>query len=259
MTENGRILVVDDEEIMRDALRALLTSENFDFDLAETGVQALAMMREREYDVVLLDLMMPGMDGLQVLEELKRGDDPPEAIILTAYGTIERAVRATKLGAFDFITKPFKIDELLLSIRNALEHRRLAEENAQLKRSLQQRYSFRNIIGKGAGMQQIFDLIGQVAPTRSTVLIQGESGTGKELAAKAIHAASNRAEAPFVAINCGNIPSDRSKAKSSGTCAGLSRARPTPRKGCSRLRTGARCFSTKWRRFPWKSRRSCCA
>jgi DNA-binding NtrC family response regulator len=166
------------------------------------------MIRDKDYSVVLLDLMMPGTDGLQVLEELRKTEGSPVAVVLTAFASIDKAVKATKLGAFDFITKPFKNDELLLAVKNAMEHRHLVEENRRLKKSLRERFSFQNIIGKSTSMQQVFDLIGQVAPRRSTVLIQGESGTGKELVAKAIHASSGRADAPFVAINCGNIPSD---------------------------------------------------
>jgi DNA-binding NtrC family response regulator len=208
MSNNRRILVADDEEVMRDVLGTLLASENYRVDLAQSGVQAVDMIKDKEYSVVLLDLMMPDMDGLQVLEELKKLESSPAAVILTAFGSIEKAVKATKLGAFDFITKPFKNDEILLAVKNALEQHELREENLRLRKSLRERYNFRNIIGKSAAMQQVFDLITQVAPRRSTVLIQGESGTGKELVAKAIHAASGRADAPFVAINCGNIPSD---------------------------------------------------
>jgi DNA-binding NtrC family response regulator len=206
MNKRGHILVADDEEIMRDVLSDLLLSESYDVDLAENGLQALKMIESGEYELVLLDLMMPDLDGLKVLEELKEVKNPPEVILLTAFASIEKAIQATKLGAFDFISKPFKNDELLLSIKNALEHRHLLEENRSLKDRLHERYSFHNIVGKSIGMQQVFDLIAQIAPRRSTILIQGESGTGKELVAKAIHAASGRSRAPFVAVNCGNIP-----------------------------------------------------
>jgi DNA-binding NtrC family response regulator len=208
MCANGRILVADDEEIMRDVLSDLLSSESYSVDLAENGSQALEMIRETDYGVLVLDLMMPGIDGFQVLEELKKIENGPIAIVLTAYGSIDRAVQATKLGAFDFITKPFKNDELLLAIKNAMERRRLVEENRRLRKTFLERYSFQNIIGKSAAMQQIYDLIERVAPRRSTILIQGESGTGKEMVAKAVHASSGRADAPFIAINCGNIPSE---------------------------------------------------
>src|SRR5271157_3860996 len=164
MGTNGRILVADDEEIMRDVLSTLLSSESYKVDLAQTGSQALEMIQEREYGVVLLDLMMPDMDGLRVLEELKKNENRPVAVILTAFASIDKAVKATKLGAFDFITKPFKNDELLLAVKNAMEHRKLVEENQRLKRSLRERFSFQNIIGKSPSMQQVFDLIAQVAP-----------------------------------------------------------------------------------------------
>jgi len=208
MSTSGRVLVADDEEVMRDVLSTLLASESYKVDLAENGSQALEMIRDKDYGVVLLDLMMPGVDGLEVLEELKKTENRPVAVVLTAFASIDKAVRATKLGAFDFITKPFKNDELLLAVKNAMEHRQLVEENQRLKKSLLERYGFRNLIGKSSAMQQIYDLIAQVAPRRSTVLIQGESGTGKELVAKAIHASSGRSDAPFTAINCGNIPSE---------------------------------------------------
>jgi len=208
MRANGRILVADDEEIMREVLAELLSTESYTVEMAENGSKALRSIQNGEYELVLLDLMMPELDGLQVLEALKEIENPPEVIILTAFASIEKAIAATKLGAFDFIAKPFKNDELLLSIKNALEHRRLLEENRRLRNSLHERYSFHNIIGKSSGMQQVFDLVSQAAPRRSTILIQGESGTGKELVAKAVHAASGRTDAPFIAVNCGNIPSE---------------------------------------------------
>ncbi|MBP1623696.1 MAG: sigma-54 dependent DNA-binding response regulator [Acidobacteria bacterium] len=242
MSSNGRILVADDEEIMRDVLSMLLSSESYKVDLAETGSQALEMIRDRDYGVVLLDLMMPGLDGLQVLEELNKAESKPVAVVLTAFASIDRAVRATKLGAFDFITKPFKNDELLLAVRNAMEHRSLLEENQRLKRSLRERFSFQNIIGKSASMQQVFDLIGQVAPRRSTVLVQGESGTGKELVAKAIHAASGRSDAPFIAINCGNIPSDLLESELFGHVRGAYTGATSAKKGLFEAADGGSLF-----------------
>jgi DNA-binding NtrC family response regulator len=208
MSGDAQILVADDEEIVREVLSDLLVAENYAIDLASSGQQTLEKVRSGDYGLVLLDLMLPDLDGLQILEELNKLEDAPATIVLTAFASIEKAVKATKLGAFDFITKPFKNDELLLAIKHALEQRELRKENLRLKESLRSRYSFRNIIGKSASMGQVFDLISQVAPRRSTILIQGESGTGKELVAKAIHAASSRSGAPFMAINCGNIPSE---------------------------------------------------
>jgi len=200
------------------------------------------MVQGGDYDVVLLDLMMPEIDGLQVLETFQKLEDSPATVVLTAFASIEKAVRATRLGAFDFITKPFKNDEIILVVKNALEQRRLRDENARLRSSLRQRYSYRNIIGKSAPMQQIFTLISQVAPRRSTVLIQGESGTGKELVAKAIHAASTRADAPFVAINCGNIPSDLLESEIFGHVRGAYTGATSAKKGLFEVANGGTFF-----------------
>ena len=242
MINKNRILVVDDEEVVRDVLSTLLGEEEYLVDLAENGPQALDMVRSGEYEAILLDLMMPGMDGLEVLESVQKAEDPPQTIVLTAYATIEKAVRATRLGAFDFITKPFKNDEILLAVKNAVEQRRLRQENLRLKNSLRERYSYRNIIGKSAAMQQTFDLIAQVAPRRSTILIQGESGTGKELAAKAVHAASTRADAPFVAINCGNIPSELLESEIFGHVRGAFTGATSTKKGLFELADGGTLF-----------------
>ncbi len=242
MTNHGRILVVDDEEIVRDVLSALLTSVGYKVDFAHNGTQALQTVQEKEYGVALLDLMLPDMDGLLVLEGFNKLEEIPATIVLTAFGSIEKAVKATRLGAFDFITKPFKNDEILLAVKNALEQRQLREENMRLRKSLQERYNFRNIIGKSSGMQQIFDLITQIAPRRSTVLVQGESGTGKELVAKAIHAASGRAEAPFVAINCGNIPSDLLESELFGHVRGAFTGATSSKKGLFELADGGTLF-----------------
>jgi len=242
MTSNGRILVADDEEIMRDVLSTLLGSENYKVDLAHNGTQTLELVKEKDYNVVLLDLMMPDMDGLQVLEEFRKSESSPVTVVLTAFASIEKAVKATKLGAFDFITKPFKNDEILLAVKNAAEHRHLLEENLRLKKSLKERYSYRNIIGKSAPMQQVFDLIAQVSPSRSTILIQGESGTGKELVAKAIHAASGRADGPFVAINCGNIPSDLLESELFGHVRGAYTGATNSKKGLFEIADGGTLF-----------------
>jgi DNA-binding NtrC family response regulator len=242
MSSNGKILVVDDEEIMRDVLSTLLAAENYAVDFAQNGAQALEKARESDYSVVLLDLMMPDMDGLQVLEEFRKMESNPVTVILTAFASIEKAVKATKLGAFDFITKPFKNDEILLAVKNAAEHRRLLEENLRLKKSLRLRYNFKNIIGKSAAMQQVFDLIAQVAPRRSTILVQGESGTGKELVAKAIHASSGRADAPFVAINCGNIPSDLLESEIFGHVKGAYTGATSAKKGLFEVADGGTLF-----------------
>jgi DNA-binding NtrC family response regulator len=242
MGTNGPVLVADDEEIIREVLSVLLSSESYQVDLARNGAQALEMIREKDYGVLLLDLMMPDMDGLQVLEELRKTENSPEAIVLTAYASIDRAVKATKLGAFDFVAKPFKNDELLLVVKNAMEHHRLLAENRRLKDSLRERYSFQNIIGKSAAMQQVYGLIAQVAPRRSTVLIQGESGTGKELVAKAIHASGGRADAPFIAVNCGNIPPDLLESELFGHVRGAYTGATSSKKGLFEAADGGTLF-----------------
>jgi len=231
MSSNGKILVVDDEEIMRDVLSTLLAAENYSVDFAHNGAQALEKARESDYSVVLLDLMMPDMDGLQVLEQFRKMESNPVTVILTAFASIEKAVKATKLGAFDF-----------LAVKNAAEHRRLLDENLRLKKSLRERYNFKNIIGKSAAMQQVFDLIAQVAPRRSTILVQGDSGTGKELVAKAIHASSGRADAPFVAINCGNIPSDLLESEIFGHAKGAYTGATSSKKGLFEVADGGTLF-----------------
>ena len=234
--------MADDEEVMRDVLSTLLSSESYTVDLAQSGSQAIEMIKNNDYEVLLLDLMMPDMDGFQVLGELQNMGNTPAAVVLTAFASIDRAVEATKLGAYSFIAKPFKNDELLVAVKNAMEHRRLLEENRHLKRTLRDRFSFHNIVGKSPAMQQVFELITQVAPRRSTVLIQGESGTGKELVAKAIHAASGRADAPFVAINCGNIPSELLESELFGHVRGAYTGAATAKKGLFEIANGGTLF-----------------
>ena len=242
MSADRRVLIVDDEEILREVLCHLLDSESWASDAVETGGEALARMREREYGVVLLDLMLPDIDGLDVLEELRKLDRPPVAIMLTAYASLDKAVQATKLGAFNFLAKPFKNEELLLAVKNAFGHYELLEENRRLKSTLQERYGFGNIIGRGEAMRQVFVLIAQVAPSRSTVLLLGESGTGKELVARAIHAASGRASAPFVAINCGNIPTDLLESELFGHVRGAFTGATNSKKGLFEAADGGTIF-----------------
>ena len=203
MASLGTILVIDDEEIMRDVLEALLTREGYQVRLATGGVEGLDLARSVPIDAAIVDVMMPGMDGLTVLDHLKTIDEDIAVIMITAFASVDTAVAAMKRGAFDYITKPFKNDEVLVVIRNAVERRRLMAENVVLRQNLQERYrQFDNIIGKSSRMRQVFDLIIQAAPSRSTILIEGESGTGKELGA-AIHTHSARSERAFVTVNSG--------------------------------------------------------
>jgi DNA-binding NtrC family response regulator len=205
----GKILVVDDELDLREALELLLTSEGYSVDLAQNAAEGLRRMEAHGYDLVLLDLMMPDRSGMEVLEEVRQRDRETPIFMITAYGSTEAAVKALKLGANDYISKPWgDNDKLLIEIDRMLSKRRLESENTELKRALKQRYSFPNIIGKGERMTRMLDLVGQVASSRSTILITGETGTGKELVAKAIHANSPRADRMFVAVNSGSLPPD---------------------------------------------------
>jgi DNA-binding NtrC family response regulator len=204
----GSILVVDDEAGIREGLEALLKSEGFEVTLAESGADGLQKLEERPFDLLLLDVSLPDRNGIEMLHEIRQRDPHLSIILITAYGSIDMARAAFKNGAQDYITKPWSNDELIAQISSAIEGRRLREENVQLKRAFKQRYNFPNIIGKSEKMLAVFDLITQVAPSRSTVLISGESGTGKELIAKAIHAASPRADKAFIPINTGSIPTD---------------------------------------------------
>src|SRR3984957_14211132 len=204
----GSILVVDDEIEIREGLEALLTSEGFEVTPADTGEAGLQRLEDRPFDLMLLDVSLPARNGLELLREIRRRDPNLSIILITAFGSIDMARAAFKGGAQDFITKPWSNDELIAQVSVAIEGRRLREENVQLKRALKQRYNFPSIIGKSEKMLAVFDLITQVAPSRSTVLIYGESGTGKELIAKAIHSASTRADKAFIPVNTGSIPVD---------------------------------------------------
>jgi DNA-binding NtrC family response regulator len=205
---NGSILVIDDEAEIREGLELLLSSEGYSVTSAETGEAGLARLEQDPFDLLLLDVSLPGRSGLDLLRDIRQRDPHLPVVLITAYGSIDMARQAFKSGAQDYITKPWSNDELLAQIASAVEGRRLREENVQLKRALKQRYNFPNIIGKSERILSLLDLVAQVAPSRSTILIVGESGTGKELIAKAIHSASPRADKPFVAVNSGSIPVD---------------------------------------------------
>src|SRR5687767_1532484 len=232
MRRNASVLVVDDEEIMREILETLLTREGYSVRLASSGSEGLDLARSLPFDAVITDVMMPGMDGLQVLDELRKHDEELPVIMLTAYASMENAISAMKRGAFDYITKPFKNDEVLVVLRNAVERRHLVAENVTLKQNLQARYhKFSGIIGKSPRMKQVFDLIIQAAPSRSTILITGESGTGKELVARAIHSNSPRTDRSFVTVNSGNLPPDLLESTLFGHVKGAFTGAIYPKKG----------------------------
>src|SRR6187431_100371 len=231
-SRNGTVLVVDDEEIMREILETLLVREGYDVRVASSGAEGLELARALPFDAAIVDIMMPGLDGIATLDELKRIDEDLNVIIITAFASVESAISAMKAGAFDYITKPFKNDEVVVVVRNAMERRRLVSENRNLRQNMQERYhKFANIIGRSPRMRQVFDLIIQAAPSRSTILIQGESGTGKELVARAIHTNSSRSDRSFVAVNSGNLPPELLESTLFGHVKGAFTGAVSPKKG----------------------------
>src|SRR5205814_3282905 len=231
-SRTGMLLVIDEEEIMREILETLLTREGYTVRLASSGTEGLELARTMPFDAAIVDIMMPGLDGIATLDELKRADEDLAVIIITAFASVESAISAMKAGAFVYITKPFKNDEVLVVVRNAMEQRRLVHENRNLRQNIQERYhKFANIIGKSPPMRQLFDLIIQAAPSRSTILVQGESGTGKELVARAVHANSSRAERPFVTVNSGNLPPELLDSTLFGHVKGAFAGAVSPKKG----------------------------
>jgi DNA-binding NtrC family response regulator len=202
------ILIVDDEEVLQDVLTSLLRKEGHATLSAYSAEEALEILDREEVELILLDLMLPGISGLQALRRIRQRDPDQVVIVITAFSSIESAIDAMREGAFHYIPKPFKNEEVLLTIRKGLEQRRLTEENRDLKEQLRQRFGLDNLVGKSKPMQQIYDLIQLAAPAKSNILILGESGTGKELVAKAIHHHSRRASGPFVTVNSGSMPAD---------------------------------------------------
>ena len=199
---NGRILVVDDEEIVIRSCMRVLSGGGFQIDAARNGLEALSAINKNDYDVLILDIKMPRMDGIEVLQRVKETHPDIDVIMITGLHEIETAVQAMKLGAFDYLPKPFDPDELELVVARAFERRQLLQENLSLKSEVSARYRFENIIGSSPRMQAVYRLIARCAPTNSTVMLRGESGTGKELIARAIHYNSLRKDKPFVTVDC---------------------------------------------------------
>ncbi len=200
------VLVVDDEKSMCDFLTIMLEKEGYEVSSARNGEAAAKLLQNNEFDAVITDIKMPKSNGLVVLDAANLQDPKTPVIMMTAYASAETAVQAMKKGAFDYLSKPFEIEELQLILKNAVEKKRLSRENSRLRSALSEKYQYANIFGKSPAMQKVFDLIQKVAESNATVLIQGESGTGKELAAKALHYNSPRKDKPFVSINCGALP-----------------------------------------------------
>jgi len=204
--EKARILVVEDDDLMQGMLQDSLSKEGYEIIVASDGMNGWQEFKKSSFDVILLDLKLPKMDGMTLLSKIHETNSESLVLIMTAHGTVETAVKAMKLGAFDYVTKPFMVDELLVIIKRGLELRALKKENVLLKKELNQRYSLHNIVGKCKLMQDIYDLLEIVAPTTATILIQGESGTGKELIADAIHYLSPRKDMPIIKVSCAALP-----------------------------------------------------
>ena len=236
------ILIIDDEASIRETLEALLELEGYRVEMAIDGEAGLGRIEQRSYDLVLLDLALPGKNGIEILELIRERAPELPVIMLTAYGTVDNVVDAIRAGAQNFVQKPWDNEKLLADIRAAIARRRAEEENVQLKRALKQRYSFPNIIGKSEIMLRIFDMVAQVAPSRSTVLIQGESGTGKELIAKAVHAHSPRRDKPFVPVNTGAVPNDLLESTLFGHVKGAFTSAISAKKGLFEVASGGTLF-----------------
>jgi DNA-binding NtrC family response regulator len=204
----GSVLIIDDEAAIRESLQTLLELEGYEVETASDGEEGLARLADRPYDLVLLDFAMPERNGIEILQDIRERDSELAVIMITAYGTVENAVNSMQSGATNFIQKPWDNEKLLADVGAAVGRRRAEAEVIQLKRALKQRYNFEHIVGKSEPMLRIFDLVAQVAPSRSTVLLQGESGTGKELIAKAVHMNSTRKGNAFVPVNTGSMPAD---------------------------------------------------
>src|SRR5579875_3810436 len=241
-TPSLRILIIDDEAGIRDSLETLLTLEGFHVDSARDGGSGLDLLTRHPFDLLLLDLALPGETGIDLLPRIKSLAPTLPVIMITAYGTVGNVVDAIRAGASNFIQKPWDNEKLLVDIRTAIGRSRAEEEVLQLKRTLKQRYSFNNIVGKSEPMLQLFQLVEQVAPSRSTVLIQGESGTGKELVAKAIHANSPRRDRPFIPVNTGAVPSELLESTLFGHERGAFTSAVTAKKGLFEVADGGTLF-----------------
>jgi two-component system response regulator PilR (NtrC family) len=242
MSDKGTLLVIDDEEVMREILESLLSQEGYRVKLAATGVEGLEIVGREPVDLAIVDVMLPDQSGIDVLDELKRSDPELVVVMITAFASVETAIEAMKRGAFDYVTKPFKNDEVRVVVGNGLKQRRLVDENRTLKEALHDRQRFDVLVGKSGRMQEVYALIQQVAPSKSTVLITGESGTGKELVAKAIHNYSSRKQKPFVTVNSGSLPPDLLESNLFGHVKGAFTGAVSPKKGLFEIADGGSIF-----------------
>ena len=237
-----RVLIVDDEKGMRDFLSILLKKEGYSVTVADSCDKALEQVGKGEFDLVITDIAMPGKSGLEILKHTRGANPETPVIMITAYASTESAIEALKLGAYDYIIKPFDVEEMKTVVRNAVEKRRLENENRVLKRELKEKTRFDELVGDSPRMQEVLELIGKIAPTNSTVLISGESGTGKELVARAIHAQSPCKDRPFVSINCGALPDELLESELFGHVRGSFTGAVTAKKGLFEVADGGTIF-----------------
>jgi DNA-binding NtrC family response regulator len=236
------ILVVEDEELMRSILRRLLEGSGYDVVTADSAESALAAFGENEISLTITDIKMSGMDGIELLDRIKGIDDDALVVVMTAYSSVDTAVAALRKGAYDYVTKPFVNDDLLQTVKNAIQQRELFRENRALRRELDKQYSFSEIVGKSDSLQKIFALVQKVAGTNANVLIQGESGTGKELVARSIHLNSGRSSQPFLAVNCGALPESILESELFGHAKGAFTGAVSDKKGLFRSASGGTLF-----------------
>ena len=231
MSEKGTVLVIDDEEVMREILESLLTQEGYRVKLATSGQEGLEIAGREPVDLAIVDVMLPDRSGIDVLDELKKSDPELVVVMITAFASVETAIEAMKRGALDYVTKPFKNDEVRVVVANGMKQRRLVDENRTLKEALHDRQRFDVLVGKSSRMQEVYSLIQQVAASKSTILITGESGTGKELVARAIHNYSTRKQKQFVPVNSGSLPPDLLESNLFGHVKGAFTGAVSPKKG----------------------------
>jgi DNA-binding NtrC family response regulator len=240
--DEARILVIDDEPIVQEVLGTILAPEGYRLTIVPDAESGLRALEETEFDLVVLDLMLPGMGGLEALTEIRRRERDQVVVMLTAYGSVETAVQAMRMGAHDYLTKPFQNEDVLRAVRHGLRHRRIQAENRNLRRALETRSVSWGLVGKSRAMQALYALIEQVAPSRSTVLLQGESGTGKELVAQAIHMKSGRPPESFVVVNSGSMPADLLESNLFGHVKGAFTGAIAAKKGLFEVANGGSIF-----------------
>jgi DNA-binding NtrC family response regulator len=240
--KSSKVLVVDDDPAIVSVLSELLTKEGAQVTGCGTGGGAVAAGGEERFDVVLADIRLPDMDGLRLLQAFQQASPDSAVILMTAFGTVETAIQAIKAGAYDYVPKPFKLDEVRIAVERALERKRLLAENRRYRQELRGKYRLENVVGASGPMLEVFKTVARVAPTRSTVLIQGESGTGKELIARTIHHNSDRAQGPFVTVDCGALPETLLESELFGHERGAFTGATALKRGLFEVGRGGTCF-----------------